>query len=353
VGPVVVAVVLVAAGSALSDPPTPPGVTGARAAETSPQTPPAGPTASVPEALSEVAGSDADLLTFVAEESLQEQRFRLWRVDLRSGALTAGPVVPPIRELRLHPDYEDTRLAFVAEGGGLFSLRGFEGSRPRWVAGEVSAFNLAGPLAPLVVRIGEPVAPGGPVSIEVRRIGRNPRIAGVGSLDVAGVRWVGRTTYVWGSREGVEVLVTLDRRGVEEWSLPREVLDVAPHGLFLLAEGESSAIVATPEGRPVVSVGVDIDAVAGWSPDGTYLAVVGSLAEGVEGLWLVHTPDGGLLQLERSTRDEARVGFSSGGRLVFWSQPGAIAVLDVATGSTYRIQLPPTVPRPVGPFVAG
>jgi hypothetical protein len=47
------------------------------------------------------------------------------------------------------------------------------------------------------------------------------------------------------------------------------------------------------------------------------------------------------------------VGFSSGGRLVFWSQPGAIAVLDVATGSTYRIQLPPTVPRPVGPFVAG
>jgi hypothetical protein len=128
---------------------------------------------------------------------------------------------------------------------------------------------------------------------------------------------------------------------------------VAPHGLFLMAEGKAPAVVATAEGRPVVSVGLDVDTVAGWSADGTYLAVVGSLTEGVEGLWLVHTPDGGLLQLERSTREEAKVGFSSGGRLVFWSQPEAIAVLDVATGSTYRIDLPPAVPRPVGPFVAG
>ena len=78
----------------MSDPPTPPGVAGARTAEASPKAPPAAPTAFVPEALSEVAGSDADLLTFVAEESLQGDRSRLWRIDLRSGALTAGRFWP-------------------------------------------------------------------------------------------------------------------------------------------------------------------------------------------------------------------------------------------------------------------
>jgi hypothetical protein len=359
---VVALAVLIPAASFLTDPspPTPrrnggiaddlrPGLVSSRTVE-------------VPVGLAEVASEEADLVTFVAAQDTGGggPLYRLWRMDLRSGSLIPGAVVAPVQDLRLHPETEDTRFGFLAEGGALFSLSGFHDSRPQWLAGGVAAFDFTGTRAPVAAQVQEVGSPGGGTQFRVevgRAAGGRDRPTEpieVRGLDLRGVRVWGSATYLWGVRDGRGVLLLLRDGRLGERDLGRtRVLDVSPTGSLVVATGERSASVAGPSGGPRRRLGLEISSVASWSPDGGRMAAVGSIAEGVEGLWLVDTRAGGLRQLDASAGADAPAGFSSRGRLVLWTEAGAIAALDLATGNVYRVPLPPAFPEVVGPLVAG
>jgi hypothetical protein len=320
-------------------------------------------TVEVPAGLAEVASEEADLVTFVAAQDTEGggPLYRLWRMDLRSGSLIPGAVVAPVRDLRLHPETEDTRLGFLAEGGALFSLSGFHASRPEWLAGGVAAFDFTGTRAPVAAQVREVVSPGGgghQVRVEVGRASggrdRPTEPVVVRGLDLRGVRVWGSATYLWGVRDGRGILLLLrDGRLGERDVGGTRILDVSPNGSLVVATGERSSSVADPSGGPGRRLGLEISSVASWSPDGRWMAAVGSIAEGVEGLWLVDTRAGGLRQLDASAGADAPAGFSSSGRLALWTEAGTIAALDLATGTVSRVPLPPGFPEVVGPLVAG
>jgi hypothetical protein len=320
-------------------------------------------TVEVPAGLAEVASEEADLVTFVAAQDTGGggPLYRLWRMDLRSGSLIPGAVVASVRDLRLHPETEDTRLGFLAEGGALFSLSGFHASRPQWLAGGVEAFDFTGTRAPVAAQVQEVGPPGGDgteIRVEVGRASggrdRPTEPVEVQGLNLRGVRVWGSAAYLWGVRDGRGVLLLLrDGRLGERYLGRTRVLDVSPNGSLVLAVGDRSASVADPSGGLGRRLGLEISSVASWSPDGRWMAAVGSIAEGVEGLWLVDTRAGGLRQLDASAGADAPAGFSSSGRLALWTEAGAIAALDLATGNVSRVPLPPGFPVVVGPLVAG
>jgi hypothetical protein len=321
-----------------------------------------GRTVQVPVGLTEVASEEADLMTFVtAQDTEGGPLYRLWRMDLRSGSLIPGAVVARVRDLRLHPEFEDTRLGLLAEGGALFSLAGFHAARPQWLAGGVAAFDFTGTRAPVAVQVNEAFAPwgaGSEVRVEVGRASggrdRPSQPVEIRGLDLQGSRVSRTTAYLWGMRRGRGLLVVLrDGRLVSRDLGRAHVVDVSPNGAAVVVTGGRSASLVDATGGRGIRLGLEIGSVASWSPDGRWMAATGSIADGVEGLWLVDTRTGGLRQLDRSEGADGPAGFSSGGRLVLWAEGRALAALDLATKKAYRVELPPGFPEVVGPMVAG
>jgi hypothetical protein len=321
-----------------------------------------GRTVQVPVGLTEVASEEADRMTFVAAEDTEGgPPYRLWRLDLRSGSLIPGPVVAPVRDLRLHPEFEDTRLGFLAEDGALFSMAGFHAARPQQLAGGVGAFDFTGTRAPIAARVHEALTPreaGSRVRVEVGRAGgrrdRPGQSIEIRGLDLQGVRVSRTTAYLWGVRRGRGLVGVLGDGRLASRDLGRaRVVDVSPTGSAVVVAGGRSASVVDPAGGRRTRLGLEIGSVASWSPDGRWMVATGSFADGVEGLWLVDARTGGLRQLDRSAGTDGPAGFSSGGRLVLWTEQKALAALDLATRNAYRIELPPGFPEVVGPLVAG
>jgi hypothetical protein len=314
----------------------------------------------VPVTLRSAAAERGDLVTFVTEQDAGNgnRLRRMWRLDLGTGMVVPGPVVARVLDLRLRPGAEDRRLAYLVEGGGLFRLARFHASRPDWTAGGLSAFDLARRKPAFGAAIREVFAPwGSGAEVRIRtgpvagRLADEVRIRGI---DLQGVRVAGTTVYAWGTRNDHGVLLTVRGRRVGEADLSAErILDVAPDGrLLVTGRGGAARILPEPGGR-AVPLRMEVVSVSGWSPGGRWMAAVGSIAPGVGGLWLVDTQTGGLRQLYQGAAVDAPAGFSSGDRLAIWSEPGLIAVLDLATRAAFTVDLPPGFPEVVGPLVAG
>jgi hypothetical protein len=311
----------------------------------------------VPIGLAEAAGDAGDRVTFVTKHEVG--LYRLWRLDLGAETVVPGPVVPRVREVQLAPGAEDRRLMYLADGGALFFLEGFHASRPQWLTGAVSAFDLGGRRAPLGASLQEVVAPwgaGSEVRLSVGRVSGGVRLARPSVLLTGayadGSRVARSRAYVWGSRGDDPFLITLNPgspRPREVKLGPDRVIDVSPEGDVLVAPPDDHPIIHRVDGSQV-RVGMEIGRVTTWSPGGGWMVVRGGIEATGSVLWLVSATTGSIRPLGPLP---ATAGFSSDGRLVFWSEAGELAALDLITGRAFWVQLPRTFPPVVGPLVAG
>jgi hypothetical protein len=311
----------------------------------------------VPVGLAQAAGDAGDLVTFVTRHEVG--LYRLWRLDLRAETVVPGPVVPRVREVQLAPGAEDRRMLYLSDGGALFSLKGFHASRPQWLTGAVSAFDLGEQRAPLGASVQEVVAPWGAGS-EVRlSVGRveggvrrvRPSVLLPGAY-ADGSRVARSRAYVWGSRGNSPFLITLTAGSAHPREVelgPDRVIDVSPDGAVLVAPPDDHPVIHRVDGSRV-RVGMEVGRVTTWSPGGGWMVVRGGIEATGSVLWLVSATTGSIRPLGPLP---ATAGFSSDGRLVFWSEAGELAALDLITGRAFWVQLPRSFPPVVGPLVAG
>jgi hypothetical protein len=316
--------------------------------------------------------------TFETEGSLGQ---RLVMLDLVTGSVSVGPLVPVAEEL-LAAGSLDNQLLLIADDAGAqgvaFALSDLSPSgRLREVAsGEVLSLSTDG--SALLV--------GRSRSIGGGEMGCGSHAFTLSRVDLA----TGRRRDVFEGRIACGNLVsaTLDRDllvasfvrdGRVEvdaiWPQNPTVLfhdlahvSVSPRGtlLFVAPEGDLNALgvwPGTPSGpmfvwpgsgspRPLVS-GADliVQRVLAWSADGSQVVVNGSV-RGQRGMWLVYVPAGTIQPLLRPgvlSRRSASSGaaFDDEGS-VFAAVPGTIVVATEA--GVFPLDLPPDAPSPAGPL---
>lgn len=315
--------------------------------------------------------------TFETEGSLGQ---RLVMLDLVTGTVSVGPLVPVAEELHAAGALDNQLLLIADDGarGVAFALSDLSPrGRLREVAsGEVLSLSTDG--AALLVGRSRPT--GG------NEKGCESHAFTLTRIHVATGR--GRDLFEGRVDCGNLVSATLDRDllvasfvrdGRVEvdaiWPQNPTVLfhdlahvSVSPRGtlLFVAPQGDLNALgvwPATPSGpmfvwpgsgtpRPLVS-GADlfVHRVLAWSADGSHVVVNGSV-RGERGMWLVYVPAGTIRSLLRPGVPSRRPA-SSGAAFddegtVFAAVPGAI-VLATDTG-VFPLDLPPDAPSPAGPL---
>ncbi|MDP8956430.1 MAG: hypothetical protein M3N24_05670 [Actinomycetota bacterium] len=333
----------------------------------------------------------AESVTFVASNRTTTEEaptlLRLWRLIARTGEVLPGPVVAEIRELRLDPRPHADRLAYLLEGGGLFSLEGFYAARPTWINGQVADFDFASdgslvytPTEAEFTRRGG----GAELRVELARTDPERHTSLASSFTsriplerVDGLEVRDRAVLVWGSLDGRGTVTVVDqskRHSTRELPSVR-VIDVGPDGELLAAddvgqEDPLPLVAQSPEApfrRLESNSGFDLISVLGWSRKGSMIAAIGtSDGDSRQGLWAV--PTGPAIQpTNRGERfvlkspvwagpatagtGETFATFSEDGQLLFWTSGNAIRFLDVRTGRAFRISLPPHF-RTAGPIAA-
>jgi hypothetical protein len=310
-----------------------------------------------------------------------DRRQRLWILDLQSGELSRGPLMPPVEQLWV-ADRSSGRVVIVADDGGEDGVA--------YVVDDLS--SNADP---------REVAHGDVISLSTDGhaliVGRTERAAGTTAgcdahtytLDRVDLDTADETPVLSGRLDcGTLVSATLHRElavasfvddgRVEVRSIwPQNVstlfpdlahVSVSPRGTFLFvdpADGDLNGLGVwprTPTGRtlvwpafgrprPLVS-GVRLFAqrVLGWSPDGGYVVVNGVVRDR-RGMWLVYVPLGTaeLLFPPNSfpLRSASGATFDDAGN-VFAASPGRIVARTAA--GTFPIPLGPDAPSPAGPI---
>lgn len=316
--------------------------------------------------------------TFETEGSLGQ---RLVMLDLVTGSVSVGPLVPVAEEL-LAAGALDNQLLLIAGDAGTrgvaFALSDLSsGGRLVEVAsGEVLSLSTDG--SALLVGRSRP--------IDGDEMGCGSHAFTLSRIDLASGR--GRDVFEGRVACGNLVSATLDRDllvasfvrdGRVEvdaiWPQNPTVLfrdlahvSVSPRGtlLFVAPEGDLNALGVWPgkpsgpmfvwpgsgSPRPLAS-GADlfVHRVLAWSPDGSQVVVNGSV-RGRRGMWLVYVPAGTIQPLLRQgvlSRRPASSGaaFDDEGT-VFAAVPGTIVVATDA--GVFPLDLPPDAPSPAGPL---
>jgi hypothetical protein len=195
---------------------------------------------------------------------------QLWRLELPSGRLIPGPVVPPVLEILADPRPGVDRVAYEAHREGLFLLEGF--GDPRRISAEVTEFAFLGDgsLVHSEIRHRSPRSRGG---TEIRaEISRTPPDDGWASERFAPIvpglvlekAWLrGSRVLLLGVSQGrrVFVLVDLESRTVLRRPVPPRVEHV---GFVIAAVAGDAAAAAglgggTPAALPDVRAWVEGD----------------------------------------------------------------------------------------------
>jgi hypothetical protein len=315
--------------------------------------------------------------TFETEGSLGQ---RLVMLDLVTGSVSVGPLVPVAEEL-LAAGSLDNQLLLIADDAGAqgvaFALSdlSFGGRLVEVASGEVLSLSTDG--TALLVGRSRPIGGDEMCGSHAFTLSR---------IDLASGR--GRDVFEGRVACGNLVSATLDRDllvasfvrdGRVEvdaiWPQNPTVLfhdlahvSVSPRGtlLFVAPEGDLNALgvwPGTPSGpmfvwpgsgspRPLVR-GADlfVQRVLAWSADGSQVVVNGSV-RGRRGMWLVYVPAGTIQPLLRPgvlSRRPASSGaaFDDEGT-VFAAVPGTIVAATDA--GVFPLDLPPDAPSPAGPL---
>ena len=316
--------------------------------------------------------------TFETEGSLGQ---RLVVLDLVSGSVSVGPLVPVAEELHVAGAF-DNQLLLIADDAGAqgvaFALSDLsrDGRLREVASGEVLSLSTDG----TVLLVGRSRPSG------VDGVGCASNSVTLSRIDLATGR--GRTLFESRVACGNLVSATLDRDrlvasfvrdGRAEvdaiWPQNPTVLfhdlahvSVSPRGtlLFVAPEGDLNALgvwPGTPSGpvfvwpgsgspRPLVNdVELSAQRIVAWSADGSQVVVNGSIG-GERGMWLVYVPAGTIEPLLRPgvlSRRSASSGaaFDDEGT-IFAAIPGTIVIAN-DTG-VFPLELPPDAPSPAGPL---
>jgi hypothetical protein len=320
--------------------------------------------------------------TFETRGSADRQQ-RIWVLDLATGELSEGPLVPSVEEL-LVADAELGRIVIVADDAGAQGLAYVltdlsPGARPREVAsGDILSLSTDG--RALIVGRTRPTGGGS--------AGCEPHAYTLHRVDLASGR---ERLLLRGSVEcGNLVSATLHRelvvasfveRGRAEvrsiWPPNPSVMfpdlahvSVSPRGTYLFVDPEGGVLKGlgvwprTPTGVPLLWLGAGAprplvnDArlfaqrVVAWSPDGGHV-VVNGIVRDERGMWLVYLPTGTAELLLPPNSFPLRSAFSGAtfddSGTVFAASPGRI--LAATDAGAFPIPLPPDAPSPVGPVV--
>jgi len=347
------------------------------------------PTAAVPSPLGEpdrpVPGLAGRLVftTFETRGSPGRQQ-QLWVVDLRTGALSEGPMVPAVEELWVADPARGWLVLVTADrraGGIAYLLTGLSpGAEPIELArGQLLSLSTDG--GALLVGRSEPTGRMGP-GCEGHRYVVSRVDVGSGAEVTLGEGRLACGTLVSGTLVGQTPIVSFVRRGQPEvrrldpgnatFLLLPGVAHVSgsPAGRLLLVQPERGVLKGlgvwprTPTGPALIwpSVGAPRPLVTGervyaqrvvaWSPDGGRV-VVGGIVGDERSLWLVYVPAGTLEPLLPPNSFPLRSAFSGA---TFDDRGNAFAgapgTLVVATGTGVApIELPAGAPSPVGPVV--
>lgn len=317
--------------------------------------------------------------TFEARGSLDRQQ-QLWVLDLATGALTEGPLVPAVEELWV-ADAERGWLVLVSAGadaqGVAYLLTALTTTAEPLELGRGDVVSMSSEGTELLVGRSEPIGQTSPGCeghrYELERVsvasGARSTVA-EGELSCGGM--------VAAVPRGEVPLVTLVDRGrpeVRAFGPEGEALlfrDLAaisssPRGvvLFVDPEGEVPRGLGvwprTPTGpllvwpgsgspRPFPDVRLYAQRVVAWSGSGGSVAIAG-IVDDQRGLWLVSVPTGAMTPLLPPNSFPLRSAFSGAafddrGR-AFAGAPGAL-VVSTEDGLA-PLSLPPDAPSPVGP----
>jgi hypothetical protein len=318
--------------------------------------------------------------TFETRGSLERQQ-QLWVLDLETGALTEGPLVPVAEELSV-ADEERGWLVLVGTGpdaqGIAYLLTALTTTAEPLELGRGDLLSLSGDGEHLLVGRTEPTGRTGPGCRDHRFELHSVSVeSGAGSILADGTLSCGN--LVSGTLVDGVPLVSVVVDGRPEIWLVRpgdyEVLftDLAyfsssPRGTFLLVDPEGEVLRGlgvwprTPTGRLLVWPGAGaprplLDAprlfaqrTLAWSPSGSHVVVNGIVGDR-RGMWLVYVPGGRVESLLPPNSFPLRSGFSGAAfddrGTVFAGAPGALVARTEA--GIVPLPLPPDAPSPAGP----
>lgn len=310
---------------------------------------------------------------------LQQQ---LWVLDLRTGVLSEGPMVPTVEELWV-ADPDRGWLVMVTgdrrAGGIAYLLTGLSpATEPIELArGELLSLSTDG--AALLAGRSEPTGRTGPVC-EGHRYVLSRVDVGSGAKVTLDEGRLACGTLVSGTLVGETPIVSFVRRGRPEvrrldpgdatFLLLPGVAHVSgsPTGRLLLVQPERGVLKGlgvwprTPTGPALIwpSVGaprplvtgerVYVQRVVAWSPDGGRV-VVGGIVDDERSLWLVYVPAGTMVPLLPPNSFPLRSAFSGAAfddaGNAYGGAPGTLVVASEA--AIAPIPLPPDAPSPAGP----
>jgi hypothetical protein len=316
--------------------------------------------------------------TFETEGSLGQ---RLVVLDLVTGSVSVGPLVPVAEEL-LVAGALDNQLLLIADDAGAqgvaFALSDLspDGRLREVASGEVLSLSTDGTVL-LVGRSrpsGEDAAGCAAHAVRLNRIDLD---TGRGRILFEGRLACGDLVSATLDRDLLVASFVRDGRAEVDaiWPQNPTVLfhdlahvSVSPRGtlLFVAPEGDLNALgvwPGTPSGpvfvwpgsgspRPLVNdVELSAQRIVAWSADGSQVVVNGSI-RGERGMWLVYVPAGTiepLLQPGVLSRRSASSGaaFDDEGT-IFAAVPGTIVIAN-DTG-VFPLELPPDAPSPAGPL---
>lgn len=314
-------------------------------------------------------------LVFTTSETPEDPdtQHRIWVLDLETGDLSEGPLVPFVEELFV-VDGERGRIVLFTRGsrsrGVAYMLTDLSPrARPREIAwGEVLSLSTDG-RALIVGRTRRVGSGGAGCESHIYTLHRVDLDSGRERLLSRGRVACGDLVSATLHRELVVASFVQDGRAEVRAIWPQNPtvmfpdlahVSVSPRDTFLFVEpgrGSTDAWPRTPTGpvlvwpgsgspRPILTDGpLDAHRVVAWSPDGAHV-VVNGIVGGVRGMWLVYVPSG-TAELVSPPDISFRPAFSGATfddlGTVFAASPGRLVA--VTDAGTFSIPLP----RPASP----
>ncbi|HZD17413.1 MAG TPA: hypothetical protein VE669_04660 [Actinomycetota bacterium] len=327
-----------------------------------------GDTLALPRGLGDLTAGEPVHVTFAStQREGAGTLYRLWRLELPSGRLAAGPAVGEVTRIVHAPPPHDQRIAFLVNGGGLFVLDGFVGRLPTLIADDVEAadFDRLGRLV-FASAHQRPDRSDGTTVTEIRyglldAGAELPAFEATDVLDypIRAMTVRGGHIYAWGTKGGQQVLTSIAPGRPD--SLAEHLLgtsfieDLGPGGLALLSPSVAPSIVLSPtsRARPAVSLGLRVHRVLAWGA-GSFVAFAGSPRGSTSRLYVISL-DGAQRRLRSLTAGlgPGSIDLSPRETLLAWSQGREIRVTRRDTGRTLSVVLPDDVPDLLGPLAVG